>query len=145
MKSVVLTIRRFISVTVGSLLSSKSPVPAKKGARYSARTAAKQTVGAASPAVPKNQWRAVSIAPCSAPCAAARDVAGKRFLVGEVPHIPLRDCDSGECKCTYQHHEDRRDPENDRRQFEAATQTLLYGQVADDGCRRRRRGRRKTD
>jgi hypothetical protein len=145
MKGVVLTIRRFFSVTVGSLLSSSSPVPAKRGARRPARTAAKQSVAAASPAVQKNQWRAVSITPCSAPCAAARNVAGKRFLVGEVPHLPLRDCDSGECKCTYQHHEDRRDPGNDRRQFEAATQTLLYGQVADDGCRRRRRGRRKTD
>ncbi|MFU8764261.1 MAG: hypothetical protein ACNA7T_07060 [Haliea sp.] len=151
MKDLVLNISRFFSLRVDSLLSSKAQTqtkkqaPARVRADRPARAAPRQARSAVTPAVEKNQWRAVSIAACSSACAAVLDVEGKRFLPGEAPQIPLPGCNSRDCKCTYQHHEDRRDPEHDRRQFESATQTVLYGQVADSGCRRSRRGRRKTD
>ncbi len=41
-------------------------------------------------------------------CQAARDLEGKRFLLSQVPILPLRGCDTPECKCSYERFEDRR-------------------------------------
>ena len=48
-------------------------------------------------------------------CDAVKEMEGKRFLSCEVPLIPLPDCTSPNCKCTYIRHKDRRDWSEDRR------------------------------
>ena len=49
-------------------------------------------------------------------CDAVKKLEGKRFLSSEVPLIPLPDCTSPNCKCTYIRHQDRRDRSKDRRE-----------------------------
>ena len=56
----------------------------------------------------KNKWRAISLKCGEHPCAAARRMEGKRALVLQFPRIPLSTCDAEVCKCTFEHHEDRR-------------------------------------
>lgn len=41
-------------------------------------------------------------------CEAARAIAGKRFLAKEIPLVPLRDCDTQQCTCSYRRFHDRR-------------------------------------
>lgn len=41
-------------------------------------------------------------------CRAALAVAGKKFLVDEIPPLPLPDCDKKNCFCSYELQEDRR-------------------------------------
>jgi hypothetical protein len=53
-------------------------------------------------------FRAVSIQPGERACACAISLEAKRFLSGEAPRLPLRDCDRAACTCRYRHHEDRR-------------------------------------
>ena len=41
-------------------------------------------------------------------CDAVRESIGQRFLSNEVPMLPLEDCDSADCRCTYELFDDRR-------------------------------------
>ena len=41
-------------------------------------------------------------------CEAVRETVGQRFLSNEVPMLPLQDCDSDDCRCTYELFDDRR-------------------------------------
>jgi len=41
-------------------------------------------------------------------CDAVRKLSGKRILSSEAPVLPLTNCDSGNCNCRFQHHEERR-------------------------------------
>jgi hypothetical protein len=41
-------------------------------------------------------------------CQWARLCTGKRFLIPEVPRLPLQGCDAQHCECKYRHFEDRR-------------------------------------
>ncbi|MDX1482052.1 MAG: hypothetical protein R3315_10265 [Woeseiaceae bacterium] len=45
---------------------------------------------------------------CDSACRAALSVAGKKFLVNEIPQLPLPDCDRQNCTCSYELQEDRR-------------------------------------
>lgn len=58
--------------------------------------------------------------------------------------LPLKDCRNHSCKCSYQHHPDRRQGE-DRRLPELALSTQLYGEQVEQNCRRSKRGRRRED
>jgi len=60
-------------------------------------------------------YPAVSIHPdVMGACIAATEMAGKRFLASEAPHLPLTDCSNpSRCRCKYQHWDDRR--QDDRR------------------------------
>ena len=84
-------------------------------------------------------YRAVSVAPSLECYAAAKDVAGKRYLMREAPQLPLVICTIPEnCSCTFRKHADRRD--GDRRLLgEAETGRWFAGSE-----RRARRGRRAT-
>ena len=84
-------------------------------------------------------YRAVSIAPSMECYAAAKDVAGKRYLMREAPQLPLVNCTSPEnCSCKFRKHADRRD--GDRRLLgEEETDRWFSGSE-----RRARRGRRLT-
>jgi hypothetical protein len=102
--------------------------PAKKPAR---KTPAK-------PATAGKDFRAVSIAPGSASCAAANAIAGKRYLFREVPHLPLVDCTMApNCSCKFKKVSDRRD--RDRRQINPAEPTRRFA-----GPDNRKNGRRSV-
>lgn len=55
------------------------------------------------------RWHAVSVKPCSGACSAAASGRDQRWLSREAPQLPLPGCTRPDtCRCTYQHHEDRR-------------------------------------
>ena len=56
-----------------------------------------------------SRFRGVQVNPNSDDCCeAVQSMIGQRFLSHEVPMLPLNDCDSGDCRCTYELFEDRR-------------------------------------
>ncbi len=89
-------------------------------------------------------YRAAEIVVEKRACNAVLGLAGTRFLMDEVPHIPVRGCDARKCSCIYLHHEDRRDNSGDRRaEFSALTQA--YNTNLGNPERRGGRGRRVSD
>ena len=53
-------------------------------------------------------YHAVSIKLTGNACNAAKAMAGRRFLSGAAPRLPLPDCTMLECNCRFVHHADRR-------------------------------------
>jgi hypothetical protein len=94
----------------------------------------------------KNPYRAISIVSRKSSCAAVKAIGTKRFLVedGDIPQLPLSDCDVLKCPCKYAHYEDRRDDDDPRRLLEGSMKTRLYEQT-EEKDRREKRGRRSTD
>ncbi len=90
-----------------------------------------------------NSYTAVSVKPDgSEACEAVQNIAGKRFLCGEAPVLPLEACDRyGQCKCKYEKWDDRR--EEEERRFVIAG--MAHQHYADGEKRSLRRGRRKSD
>ncbi|MBT8090002.1 MAG: hypothetical protein KJO01_07320 [Gammaproteobacteria bacterium] len=41
-------------------------------------------------------------------CQAALPIADKRFLIEQIPKLPLADCDAARCNCAYERFDDRR-------------------------------------
>jgi hypothetical protein len=77
-------------------------------------------------------------------CAAVQAVGNKRFLSsGNVPKLPLADCASTTCNCSYVRHEDRRTTQGDRR-APFSIRTDLYN-LATESERRVKKGRRDSD
>lgn len=62
----------------------------------------------------KSPYRAVSINPAGPSCAAALELEGERFLIGETPQTPVQGCTSSNCRCKYIHHADRRSDQERR-------------------------------
>ena len=60
------------------------------------------------------KFHGVSVKPGQQACAAAKGLAGQRFLPEEVPAVPLKACDLQKCQCAYSHHGDRRGKEDRR-------------------------------
>jgi len=76
-------------------------------------------------------------------CDAVKRIAGRRFLVRDVPTIPVPDCDVTGCKCTYIRFKDRRLWVEDRRaHYSLATDLYRKGDKQD---RRRRKDRRVSE
>ncbi len=89
-----------------------------------------------------NSYTAVSVkADGSEACEAVQNIAGKRFLCGEAPVLPLEACDRyGQCQCKYEKWDDRR--QEDRRFVIAGMAQPNY---ANGEKRNLRRGRRIVD
>jgi hypothetical protein len=87
-----------------------------------------------------NQYRAISICCEEHACGVAVAAQGKRHLVNQTPSLPLEGCDAEQCQCRYEHHDDRRDEESDRRLNFGLNQDL-HG--AANSERRERKDRRK--
>ena len=69
----------------------------------------------AKPNSTSTDYRAASLQVEKTSCAAALDLAGKRFLAAEIPAIPLKECDRiGDCPCKFRKYSDRRS-DDDRR------------------------------
>jgi len=57
----------------------------------------------------KDAYRCVQVTSDGAQCCqAARALAGQRFLMDDVPMLPLSECDATECRCAYERFDDRR-------------------------------------
>jgi len=87
-------------------------------------------------------YRAAEIKPTDLACDAAKQLAEVRFLLADVPHLPLPECTSTNCKCTYVRHKDRRDLSDDRRAY-YSLRTNLYTNEGND--ERRKRTDRRAD
>ncbi|MFK8047582.1 MAG: hypothetical protein AB8B81_04015 [Halioglobus sp.] len=91
-------------------------------------------------AVPKlNPYHAISIKFEEDACDGVRAFSSRRFLADKSPLLPLPQCRLEDCRCTYVHHEDRRDGTVDRR-----SASNLQSESGDWG-KRGSQGRRKSD
>lgn len=73
-------------------------------------------------------------------CQAVLDIRNTRFLIKDVPMLPLRGCDAAECRCSYKRYNDRR---TDFRRtadvsFDIAGQFRTDENRSDDSAGRRR-------
>jgi hypothetical protein len=93
------------------------------------------------PVASPSPWHAVSIVSSSACCPAAMGLLDTRFLSKEAPGLPLKACSmSAKCRCSYQHHDDRRGLSR------RTPDVWSPGRVSYSGEERRReRGRRSID
>lgn len=89
--------------------------------------------------VSRNRWHAVTIAAPANACDAAQACKGKRFLSGDAPWLPLKECDAKRCECRYRHYEDRRGDSRRQAKKDAAQQGR------EQSNRRLSRGRRAID
>lgn len=91
------------------------------------------------PTSPGRDFRAVGISSTGVCCLAAKNVAGKRFLMRAAPRLPLAECSMPEnCACKFRKNSDRR--EGDRRLFGGSGTNRWY--VGTDN--RQRKSRRST-
>jgi hypothetical protein len=90
---------------------------------------------------PVKPWHAVMIAPGPRACQAARGLREHRFLSREAPPLPLKECDSAECTCRYEHFDDRR--KGPRRAHEMGV--AIDGYEDAEKRAKQKRGRRKVD
>ena len=75
-------------------------------------------------------------------CQAVRELKGQRYLMSQVPMLPLALCDAEHCHCTYQRFDDRR--LDVRRTSDVAHD--LYGQFTEEDSRSGDKpGRREED
>ena len=95
------------------------------------------------PGARSSRYHGVSCHPPLQSCDAAVKIAGSRFLVAEAPQFPLSDCTARQCRCKYQHHEDRRSEDTDRR-VPYGLKNDLFGAM-NQRERRARRARRASD
>lgn len=94
----------------------------------------------------RSRYRATSIVQGKAACRAAKALGDRRFLDADrvTPRIPMPECDSARCNCTYLHLDDRRNSEEDRR-HPNMLRAELYDRTGAEDRRLRKRGRRRTD
>jgi len=77
---------------------------------------------------PRQNFKGASIQPGDKCCQAVRELSGKRFLVEEIPRLPLERCDRiGECLCKYHNHPDRRSAEDRRNVYGSMSATGEIG------------------
>ena len=87
----------------------------------------------------QNPFAATSIRVEDCACEAVKALGSKRYLVAEALPVPLPECTTQKCQCTYIHHGDRRGDIGDRR-----APTSLNADGTAWG-RRGSQGRRKSD
>ena len=95
----------------------------------------------------QNSFQATAIVPGENACQAARRLQGTSFLVREVntPNLPLAECTQmSDCQCRYDHQDDRRSDDNDRRGFHTLREALYLNSEEIDQ-RAQKRGRRAPD
>lgn len=78
-----------------------------------------------------HQYHAISICCTEHACVAAVANQKKRYLVAETPQLPLAGCATEHCNCRYEHYDDRRDDDGDRRLSFGLSQDL-HGSTAED-------------
>ena len=89
---------------------------------------------------PSYPYRAAEIVCEEFACDAVKNMAGNRFLLRDVPLIPIPDCTSPNCECSYIRYNDRRNWSEDRREHYSLV-TNLYA-INGNVERREKQGRR---
>lgn len=89
-------------------------------------------------------YRSAEIVCDRSACENARSLSGIRFLAPDVPRLPLESCTSSNCLCTYNRHNDRRDPSDERR-AQVSMKTRNYATSIGNEERRRKYGRREGE
>lgn len=132
-----IVIAALVGVGIILWLKLRSPKVSKQGKQ----PAAKQAAGAQQ--VP---YRSTVIICAEDACEAARTLAEQPFLdsAKETPLLPLPGCTVGKCRCRYEHRDDRRVEEGDRR-LTSSLQSDLYSHGKNDERREVKRGRRDED
>lgn len=97
-----------------SLFQSK---PAGLGKRSPRRSSTGVVSKKRKPADGAARYRAAEIESGDCACDAVKAIQGIRFLVREVPRLPVPDCDKPNCQCSYIRYNDRRIWTEDRRAF----------------------------
>jgi hypothetical protein len=88
-----------------------------------------------------SRFHAVSVKPGQPACEVAISGKTRRWLSKEAPMLPLPGCTQPErCRCTYQHHADRRTGARRAEELDAFTRP-----VPITNERRKRRGRRENE
>jgi hypothetical protein len=109
--------------------------------KSSARMRVSQSTRAAPETAPS--YRSAEIVCGNGACDSARELAGVRFLMSDIPRLPVQGCSVARCRCIYAHHTDRRNFADERRaQF--SVQTKHYA-IAIGEERRRKHGRREGE
>ena len=131
----------FFSGVLGFFQSSPSKVHKQSARKSSAGILSKKNkqVSRVSAAL----FRAAEIEFEDCACDAVKALQGQRFLVSNVPRIPVPDCDQPSCQCTYSRYNDRRLWTEDRRAF-YSLKTSHYIQ-GDNKERRKVQDRRAAD
>ena len=91
----------------------------------------------------KSPYNAAAIAFEECACQSVRDLKRRRFLVRDIPPIPVPDCTSMNCACTYVRYNDRRSWHDDRRAAFSVKSDLHT--LGGDMDRRNNRLRRADD
>ncbi len=89
-----------------------------------------------------SRYRCCTIEPGPGACEAVTRLQEKRILQVDAPMLPLQECGRLQCDCRYRRHQDRREPEPDRRSL-GAISTHTYSLKAKE--RRYAFGRRNGD
>ncbi|MEH6581694.1 MAG: hypothetical protein V7754_07140 [Halioglobus sp.] len=76
-------------------------------------------------------------------CEAVQQLEGQRFLVRDVPKLPLQDCTSATCQCSYTRYKDRRVFGAERRALYSLKSDLHI--LGGEEEHRMKEGRRSTD
>lgn len=122
---------------------SKKPEKVKNQAarKASARILASKTQQ--STASQTQPYRAAAIVSPECACDAVKAMGGRRFLLREVPRLPVADCTMRKCECSYVRFRDRRSNSADRRAL-FSVMTNMYTTIGNDE-RRSRAGRREIE
>ena len=122
------------------LYSRPTPVKTGTARKTSARIHTKRQQRANMDQADDYRSAEIQIQDCA--CDAVKKLGGTRFLLGDVPLIPVPDCTSSECKCSYTKYKDRRSWSADRR-----AHFTLHNESrnADSSERREKEGRRTSD
>ncbi len=117
-------------------VSAKVETPVRRGKRSAGRRVIiARSEQAPEPKKTRSSFRAASVHGLPDCSQAAKEMEGKRYLLDELPTLPLEACDQlAECKCSFTNHSDRRKKENRRGDRTAFDKT---GADGDAGTNRR--------
>ena len=111
--------------------------------RMRQKTSATKSESVRPSAARTSAFHAVSIKFPEQACAAAKAIAGQRFLSTQAPNLPLPECNASKCNCHFSHHKDRRANKDRRSPFASAMSADGTGRFEKE--RRDRNERRKED
>jgi hypothetical protein len=120
----------------GHLRKQSAPAKVNTSARRSRKSARSHTSIAKSNKTPETKalrktFRAASVHGLSDCCHMAKAIEGKRFLMDNLPSLPLDSCDRvADCKCSLTNHTDRRNDDNRRNRYAAFVKTGVDGDTA---------------
>jgi hypothetical protein len=120
---------------------------ANDGASNKKRASSRRKLASSAASEQNTNFHTTTIEPGRQSCQAVQTLQGKVFLDSEhhTPNLPLPECtQASDCHCTYQHQEDRRRADEDRRDPHKL-ETEIYHSTEGNERRGKKRGRRSTD